>query len=99
MSEPCLVSAEQMWPNSRSRPLFGPSRNLFSALRLTTFIESTQLYEEVFSQMKINISKRRSRLTNERSKYCLDLCIGNCEPSFSKSAQGMRCYASTFWLW
>jgi len=41
MSEPCLVSAEQRWPNSRSRPLFGPYRNLFSVFRLMTFIGST----------------------------------------------------------
>jgi len=98
----------QRWPNSgsrsisRSRPLFGLCQNVFAssvrsiALRFTELFGSTYLCEEAFSQMKIIISRYRSRLTYEHLKCCLYLCLSNYDSSFSKSSQDMQCHASAW---
>jgi hypothetical protein len=88
----CLVNRGQ---------LFGLYQNVFATsvrsitLRLTAFFGSNYLCEEAFSHMKIIKSRYRRRLTDERLKYCLHLCLRNYEPSFSKLLQDMQCHAST----
>jgi hypothetical protein len=69
-----------IWPNSRSRPIFGLYPNLFAALMrsvalcVTAFFWIIQyLRRSLFSQVKIVKSRYRSRPTDEHSKYRLHL--------------------------
>jgi hypothetical protein len=83
------------------RPLFGLYQNLFAplarseALRLTEFFVSTYSCEEAFSRMNVITSRSQNRVTDEHSKYCLQLYLSHYKSTFSKLSQDMQSHEST----
>jgi hypothetical protein len=82
----------QRWPNSWLWPFFCLYQNLFatSVISISSSLDrifgSAYLQEEASSQTNIIKSRYCSRLTNEHTKYSLEMCQGNDEPYFNKFA-------------